>query len=47
MRILTWNVWWRFGPDWTARQPRILQTLRDTGADLVALQETWGTSETD
>lgn len=44
MRILTWNVWWRFGPDWQARQPRILRTLREADADLVALQETWGTS---
>ncbi|MGH9024540.1 MAG: endonuclease/exonuclease/phosphatase family protein [Acidimicrobiia bacterium] len=40
LRVLTWNLWWRFGP-WEARQPAILATLRRVDADVVALQETW------
>ncbi|MGH9015957.1 MAG: endonuclease/exonuclease/phosphatase family protein [Acidimicrobiia bacterium] len=39
--VLTWNVWWRFGP-WEARQPAIAATLRRVDADVVALQEVWG-----
>ncbi|HEY9351268.1 MAG TPA: endonuclease/exonuclease/phosphatase family protein [Acidothermales bacterium] len=45
LRIATWNVWWRFGSNWQARQPAILDTLRDIDADLVALQESWATDE--
>jgi endonuclease/exonuclease/phosphatase family metal-dependent hydrolase len=45
LRVATWNVWWRFGPDWRARQPAILNTLRAIDADLVALQETWGADD--
>src|SRR5574341_1121975 len=40
LRVLTWNVWWRFGP-WEARQPAIEATLRRIDADVVALQEVW------
>jgi endonuclease/exonuclease/phosphatase family metal-dependent hydrolase len=40
LRVLTWNVWWRFGP-WEARQPAISATLARIGADVVALQEVW------
>lgn len=43
---MTWNVWWRFGPRWQARQPGILRTIRDAGPDVVALQEVWGTATT-
>jgi endonuclease/exonuclease/phosphatase family metal-dependent hydrolase len=43
---MTWNVWWRFGPRWQARQPGILRTLRTAHADVIALQEVWGTAET-
>jgi endonuclease/exonuclease/phosphatase family metal-dependent hydrolase len=46
VRVLTWNVWWRFGPQWRERQPRILQTLRDVDPDLVMMQEVWGSSDT-
>jgi endonuclease/exonuclease/phosphatase family metal-dependent hydrolase len=42
LRVATWNVWWRFGSDWRARQAAILDTLRAINADLVALQEAWG-----
>jgi endonuclease/exonuclease/phosphatase family metal-dependent hydrolase len=41
LRVVTWNVWWRFGP-WQERQPAIAETLRRLDADVVALQEVWG-----
>jgi endonuclease/exonuclease/phosphatase family metal-dependent hydrolase len=41
---LTWNVWWRFGPAWQDRQPALLRCLRQANADVVALQECWGTA---
>ena len=40
LRVLTWNVWWRFGP-WEGRQPAIATTLAGIDADVVALQEVW------
>ena len=40
VRILTWNLWWRFG-EWEARQPAILQTLESLDADVICLQEVW------
>lgn len=43
-RIVTWNVWWRYGP-WQERQPAILETLRRLDADVVTLQEAWGTAD--
>jgi endonuclease/exonuclease/phosphatase family metal-dependent hydrolase len=41
LRVVTWNLWWRFGP-WEARQPAITETLRRLDADVVCLQEVWG-----
>jgi endonuclease/exonuclease/phosphatase family metal-dependent hydrolase len=38
MRVMTWNLWWRFGP-WEARQAAILAVLREVDADVVCLQE--------
>lgn len=40
LRVLTWNLWWRFGP-WEERLPAIIATLREHDPDLVALQEVW------
>ena len=45
-RLMTWNVWWRFGPEWRERQGAILHTIREVGPDVVGLQEVWGTAET-
>lgn len=39
-------MWWRFGPDWRTRQPILLRHLRAADADVIALQECWGTEET-
>jgi endonuclease/exonuclease/phosphatase family metal-dependent hydrolase len=47
LRVMTWNVWWRFGPVWVARHELIAQTLRSVRPDVVALQEVWGTGATD
>ncbi len=43
---MTWNIWWRFGPRWQDRQHGLVETLRAVDADVVALQEVWGTAET-
>jgi endonuclease/exonuclease/phosphatase family metal-dependent hydrolase len=40
MRVVTWNLWWRFGP-WEARQKAILAVLRELRPDVVGLQEVW------
>jgi endonuclease/exonuclease/phosphatase family metal-dependent hydrolase len=40
LRVLTWNLWWRFGP-WEERQPAIVETIRRLDPDIVCLQETW------
>jgi endonuclease/exonuclease/phosphatase family metal-dependent hydrolase len=41
-RVLTWNLWWRFGPDWRARQDAIRRTIAAADPDVLALQEVWG-----
>jgi endonuclease/exonuclease/phosphatase family metal-dependent hydrolase len=40
LRVLTWNLWWRFGP-WEARRPAIAATLVRLDADVICLQEVW------
>jgi endonuclease/exonuclease/phosphatase family metal-dependent hydrolase len=40
MRVVTWNLWWRFGP-WAERQKAILAVLRELRPDVVGLQEVW------
>ena len=50
LRVMTWNIWWRFGPRWRERQPGILATLERFDPDVVALQEVWsagGTTQAD
>lgn len=44
LRVLTWNLWWRFGP-WEARLPAIAATLARIDADVIALQEVWQDGE--
>lgn len=46
VKVMTWNIWWRFGPNWQDRQPALLQTMRAVDADVIALQEVWGNTET-
>jgi endonuclease/exonuclease/phosphatase family metal-dependent hydrolase len=40
LRVLTWNIWWRFG-HWEQRRPAIEATLGRIDADVIALQEVW------
>jgi endonuclease/exonuclease/phosphatase family metal-dependent hydrolase len=41
VRVVTWNVWGRYGPDCEARQAALEQTLEQTAPDLVCLVEAW------
>jgi endonuclease/exonuclease/phosphatase family metal-dependent hydrolase len=41
LRVMTWNVWWRFG-EWQRREKRIAGVVKDTAPDLLGLQEVWG-----
>lgn len=40
MRLVTWNLWWRYG-GWDRREPAIAASLREVAADVVTLQESW------
>jgi endonuclease/exonuclease/phosphatase family metal-dependent hydrolase len=40
LSVLTWNLWWRFGP-WEERLPAIIDTIRRLDPDIAALQEVW------
>ena len=42
---MTWNVLWRFDPDWRAREAAILATLEHLRPDVLGLQECWGTDD--
>jgi endonuclease/exonuclease/phosphatase family metal-dependent hydrolase len=41
MRVLSWNLWWRYGP-WERRQEAIAATLAEAKPDVCGLQEVWG-----
>lgn len=45
VRVMTWNVWWRFGDEWRERQIGIAATLAAHQPDIVALQESWSARE--
>jgi len=40
LRVLSWNVWWRFGA-WQQRREAITAVLADAAADILCLQEVW------
>ena len=46
MRVMTWNLWWRFGP-FEQRLPAIIDTIRSVDPDIVCLQEVWSDGERD
>ena len=46
MRLLTWNLWWQFGP-WSDRQPAILGELEAVDPDIAFIQEVWADDEQD
>ena len=41
LRIVTWNVWGRYGP-WPQREAAIIATLQGARPDVVVLTEAWG-----
>lgn len=48
MRVMTWNVFWRWGGDYRERAPGIADTLAVYRPDVLGLTETWaggGTSQ--
>lgn len=44
VRVVSWNLWWRFGP-WEHRFPAIVETLRGLDPDVCCLQEVWEEGE--
>jgi endonuclease/exonuclease/phosphatase family metal-dependent hydrolase len=42
---MTWNVWWRFGPSWRAREAGIHEVVRRVRPDVLGLQETWSSAD--
>lgn len=44
LRVLSWNIWWQFGP-WQQRASAIEATLLAANADVITLQEVWGDSD--
>jgi endonuclease/exonuclease/phosphatase family metal-dependent hydrolase len=45
LKVLTWNIWWRFGP-WEERREAITKALVEIDADVIALQEVWSDKDT-
>jgi endonuclease/exonuclease/phosphatase family metal-dependent hydrolase len=41
MRVMTWNLWWRFGGAWLEREAGIMATLESVQPDVAGLCETW------
>ena len=46
VRVITWNVWGRYGDDWHERQRGIEETLVGAEPDVVCLVEAWRQGET-
>lgn len=40
MRVMTWNLWWRFGP-WEHRFDAIAHVIAEQQPDVLLLQEVW------
>ncbi len=45
IRVVTWNVWGRYGADWELRQAALEETLESAEPDLVCLVEAWRQGE--
>lgn len=46
LSILTWNLWWRYGP-FKQRRNAIVATLKKIDADVIGLQEIWNDETAD
>lgn len=40
LRVMTWNLWWRFGP-WEQRQEAIAEVVVAVAPDILGIQEVW------
>src|SRR3954470_3343495 len=47
MRVMVWNVWWRFGGNWREREVSIGATLEAYRPDVLGLTECWSGEGTD
>ena len=45
MRVMTWNLWWQFGP-WRERAAAIAAVVAEQAPDVLLLQEVWGENGT-
>jgi endonuclease/exonuclease/phosphatase family metal-dependent hydrolase len=45
MRVVTWNVWGRYGPEWETRQVALEDTLAEVAPDVICLVEAWRQGE--
>jgi endonuclease/exonuclease/phosphatase family metal-dependent hydrolase len=43
-RVLTWNLWWRFG-NWRERLEAVLSVLAEARPDVCGLQEVWADAD--
>jgi endonuclease/exonuclease/phosphatase family metal-dependent hydrolase len=41
VRVVTWNVWGRYGPQWETRQLALEDTLAEVAPDVICLIEAW------
>jgi endonuclease/exonuclease/phosphatase family metal-dependent hydrolase len=41
VRVVTWNVWGRYGAEWKDRQAALQDELMEAGPDIVCLVEAW------
>ena len=47
MRVMVWNVWWRFGGNWREREESIVATVEAYRPDVLGLVESWSGEGTD
>jgi endonuclease/exonuclease/phosphatase family metal-dependent hydrolase len=47
VRVVSWNVWGRYGPQWETRQLALEDTLAEVEPDVVCLIEAWRHGESD
>jgi len=45
VRVVTWNVWGRYGSEWQMRQAALEAVLAGVGPDVICLVEAWGQGE--
>jgi endonuclease/exonuclease/phosphatase family metal-dependent hydrolase len=44
LRVMTWNLWWRFG-EWADRERAIVSVIERERPDIVCLQEVWSAGD--